>query len=257
MATKNKSVVFTFGRMQPPSVGHQKVITRTMNHAADVGADHAIYVSHTQDNKRNPLSSSEKAAYIKHAMPDANIRTSSKESPSFIHIAKNLHAQGYKHLTMVAGSDRIEEYKDKLNKYNGPDKEFNFKSINVVSAGERDKKAKGVAGMSGTKMRQAALSGDKKSFKGGLMSGLKDEHKEAIYHKIRSVMGVKEDMERRKIPYLLMTEAQKREFLLPFNSFEKKLNENPLLGAEATNLEEEVVESNRLISFKNFFNRTP
>lgn len=208
---KEKTAVYTFGRMNPPTVGHEKLLRKTMDHAKEIGADHHIYVSHSHDKDKNPLAGHEKASYIKKGIPGANVKTSSKESPSFLTAAKELHSKGYKHLVMVAGSDRVDDYHKILHKYNGKEGHYNFKSIKVVSAGQRDPDAEGVEGMSGTKMRQAAKSGDKEKFKSGLLSGLADKHKEEIYSKVRSSMGIKEETTKPRIPFLLMTEKQKEE----------------------------------------------
>jgi hypothetical protein len=119
---------------------------------------------------------------------------SSKEEPSLFHVASKLHAAGHSHLVMVAGSDRVDEYQKTLDKYNGnPGKHgyYNFKSIKVVSAGQRDPDAEGVEGMSGTKMRDHARSGRLETFKSGLPDALKP-HAEEISDHIRSV---KEDYE--------------------------------------------------------------
>lgn len=207
---QEKTAVMTFGRMNPPTVGHEKLINKTIAHANSIGAKHYIFVSHSQDGQKNPLSGSEKASYIKKAIPGANVRTSDKSMPSFMHIAKHLHDQGHEHLVMVAGSDRVNEYHKKLNDYNGKPNSYNFKSIKVVSAGARDPDADGVEGMSGTKMREAAKTGDHKTFKSGLISGLSDKLRTEIYNKVRSAMGIKEKEPaiaeaKNVLPFLLMT----------------------------------------------------
>jgi len=120
---------------------------------------------------------------------------SSKETPSFLHIAKKLHDSGHKHLVMVAGSDRVDEYKEKLNKYNNKEGHYSFKSIKVVSAGSRDPDAEGVEGMSGTKMRAHARAGEMKHFKSGLPKAL-HPHAQEIANHIRSVKeGLEEELE--------------------------------------------------------------
>lgn len=235
----SKKAVFTFGRFQPPTVGHETLIDKTVSHAAETGGHHFVYVSNTQDAKKNPLSSSDKVDVIKAAKPGVNVVAASKETPTFMHVAKKLHDQGYEHLTMVAGSDRVPHYQELLNKYNG--KEFNFKSINVISAGERDEKAAGVKGMSGTKMRQAAVSGDAASFKSGLMSGLTDDQKTAVFKKVRQGLNMSESVKR--IPFLLMTEEQKLAMIKSYSS-------KPAT-AEAPVLKEE----KKFLSFKIFRNK--
>lgn len=191
---KEKTAVFTYGRNNPPTVGHEKLFDKTMAVAKQHNATPHIFTSHSQDNKKNPLSGEHKVKLIKHAYPQAHVGTSNKEMPSMLHIAKHLHSQGHKHLVMVAGSDRVKEYEEKLNQYNGTKENslYNFKSIKVVSAGHRDPDAEGAAGMSGTKLRGHATAGNKEKFKSGLMSKLSDEHKEEAYHATRKALGVNE-----------------------------------------------------------------
>ena len=189
-----KTAVFTYGRNNPPTVGHEKLFDKTIQTAKKHGTAAHIYTSHSQDAKKNPLSAEDKIAAIKHAYPEAHVGSSSKEMPSLLHIAKHLHEQGHHHLVMVAGSDRVGEYKELLGKYNGthPGALYNFKSIHVVSAGQRDPDAEGAAGMSGTKLRGHAIAGEKEHFKSGLLSKLSDEHKENIYKKVRQALKVQE-----------------------------------------------------------------
>lgn len=211
MDKQSDTAAFSFGRHNPPTVGHEKLIQKTVDQSK-LGHDHFVFTSHSQDKKKNPLTGEEKAMYIKHAFPSANVHVSNKEVSGPVQIAKHLHQKGYKHLVMVAGSDRVDEYKNLLHKYNG--KDYHFKSIKVVSAGHRDPDAQGVEGMSGTKMRAAASSGDKKSFHSGLMSGLTDSHRNEIYDKVRQRMGLHENfssyLEKNK-PYLLMTNKERND----------------------------------------------
>lgn len=189
-----KTAVFTYGRNNPPTVGHEKLFDKTIKTAKQHGTVAHIFTSHSQDAKKNPLDSETKVKLIKHAYPEAHVASSSKEMPSMLHIAKHLHEQGHKHLVMVAGSDRVKEYEQKLHQYNGTHEGalYNFKSIKVVSAGQRDPDAEGAAGMSGTKLRSHAISGNKEKFKSGLLSGLSDEHKEEVYNKVRKALKVDE-----------------------------------------------------------------
>ena len=148
----------TFGRMNPPTTGHLKLIDKVKDVAKQHNAGHTVVTSHTQDAKKNPLSGEQKVKHLQRYSPGTNFKTSSKEHPTFLHHAVELHKQGVTHLHMVAGSDRVKEYKEKLNKYNGTHKValYNFKKIHVHSAGQRDPDAEGTTGMSGTKMRDAA-----------------------------------------------------------------------------------------------------
>ena len=192
---KEKTAVFTYGRNNPPTVGHEKLFDKTSEVAKVHGVKPHIFTSHSTDNTRNPLTPEHKVKLIKHAYPNAHVAASSKEMPSVIQIAKHLHNQGHQHLVMVAGSDRVDEYQKLLNKYNGHPDHYNFKTIRVVSAGHRDPDAPGPEGMSGTKLRSHAAAGNKEAFKSGLMSKLSDEHKEEVYNKVRESMSTKEEYE--------------------------------------------------------------
>ena len=209
LEAQEKTAVFTYGRNNPPTVGHEKLFNKTVETAKKHGAVPHIYTSHTQDSKKNPLTGEHKVELIKHAYPQAHVATSHKEMPSMLHIAKHLHDQGHKHLVMVAGSDRVDEYKKKLQQYNGTHEGalYNFKSIKVVSAGQRDPDAEGAEGMSGTKLRSHAISGSKEKFKSGLMSGLSDEHKENVYHAVRKALKVDEIYD----PHLKISKYQEGE----------------------------------------------
>jgi len=134
LEAQEKTAVFTYGRNNPPTVGHEVLFNKTVETAKKHGSIAHIYTSHSQDSKKNPLSSEHKVELIKHAYPQAHVDSSSKEMPSMLHIAKHLHSQGHKHLVMVAGSDRVDEYKKKLQQYNGTHEGalYNFKSIKVV-----------------------------------------------------------------------------------------------------------------------------
>jgi hypothetical protein len=190
---KEKTAVYTFGRMNPPTVGHEKLLRKTIDHANSIGADHHIYVSHSHDSDKNPLAGHEKAGYIKKAMPGANVKTSSKESPSFLTAAKDLHAKGYHHLVMVAGSDRVDHYHKLLHSYNGKEGHYNFKSIKVKSVGgERTEGGSGIESASGTAMRKHVTTRDKESFHKMAPSGMSKAHKDELYHDVRKGMGIHE-----------------------------------------------------------------
>ena len=186
-------MVFAFGRMNPPTAGHSKVVDHVVKTAETHGADHKVIVSHSQDKNKNPLHSDHKVDYLKHVHPDVNVEASSKEHPHFMaHLAK-LHKDGYTHATMVAGSDRVEEFQKLADKYNGPNGQYHFKHLKVVSAGHRDPDAEGTTGVSGTKMRAHAGDNDYESFKKGLHPNASDEHAKKLFHATRGGMGLQNE----------------------------------------------------------------
>jgi len=189
---KDKKIVTAFGRMNPPTTGHQKLIDAVLNKAKAEDADHDIRLSHSHDAKKNPLTQEQKLHHARKMFPKVNFSGSSKEHPSFIHHLKDLHSKGYTHVTMIAGSDRADEYQKLVDKYNKPDGEFHFKSIKIHSAGHRDPDAEGTEGMSASKMRQHAQEGNYHSFKAGLPSHTTHAHAQELYNHVRGGMGIKE-----------------------------------------------------------------
>ena len=193
---KEKHAVLAFGRMNPPTVGHAKLVDKVKEVAKEVGGTHHVVISHSQDAKKNPLSAQDKLKHAKRFFPDTNLSTSDKEHPTFLQHAAKLHKAGATHLHMIAGSDRVDEYKTKLAQYNGTHKGalYNFKHITVHSAGERDPDAEGVSGMSASKMRGHAETGNFKEFKKGIPKHVAPEHAKELYHDVRKGMNLKEDM---------------------------------------------------------------
>lgn len=189
----DRHIVFAFGRMNPPTIGHEVLVNRVLNTAKKNKADHEIVLSHSHDPEKNPLTPEKKLKHAKRFFPEANLSTSSRESPTLIHHLTRLHKAGYTHLTMVADHDRTEEFKKLLNRYNGkPDKKgnipFNFKEINFVLSGERDPDAEGASGMSASKMRKHAENNDFNEFKKGVPSHVSDEHAKELFSDVKQGM---------------------------------------------------------------------
>ena len=188
------TVVFTFGRFNPPTTGHEKLIKKV---ASVAGSNpFRIYPSHSQNPKKDPLPYALKVAYMrKMFLRYGNSIIADKNAKTAIDIAVKLYDEGYTSLVMVAGSDRVKEFSTLLKKYNGVEGKrhgyYKFDSVNIVSAGERDPDAEGVEGMSASKMRAAASAGDFDSFKTGLPSSFKDAQK--LYNDIRKYMGIREE----------------------------------------------------------------
>ena len=183
-----KKVVFTFGRMNPPTKGHMRLVNQTKQIAKSERADAHVYLSHTQNPKKDPLDYKTKLSYAKSAF--GNIVKQSNDR-TVIDILKSLQ-KNYSSVIMVVGSDRVNEFSKLLNKYNG--KDFKFDDIKVMSAGQRDPDAEGVAGMSASKMRDLAMKNDYVEFKMGAAN--KGEQKiKQLFLDVRKGMGLKEEME--------------------------------------------------------------
>ena len=187
------AVVFTFGRFNPPTTGHEKLIQKV---ASVAGSNpFRIYPSQSQNQKKDPLPFALKIAYMRRMFPKyaRNIRAE-KNARTAIEIAVKLHDEGFTDLIMVVGSDRVKEFSTLLKAYNGVEGKrhgfYKFNTIDVVSAGERDPDAEGVSGMSASKMRAAASNSDFDSFEQGLPSGFRDGKK--LYLDVRKYMGIRE-----------------------------------------------------------------
>ena len=152
----SKTAVFAFGRMNPPTAGHKKIGEVIKAQPGDP----FIFITHTQNAKTDPLSFSQKLTFAQKMFP--MIKVGDKAVRTWVQAMQKLEQMGYTDIIYVAGSDRVNEFNQLLNKYNG--KDYNFNSIKVVSAGERDPDAQGLEGMSASKMRDLAARGDKRTF---------------------------------------------------------------------------------------------
>jgi|TARA_R110000822_G_scaffold152811_3_gene292257 hypothetical protein len=190
-----KQIYFTFGRFNPPTTGHGKVIDKL---ASVAGRNpYKVFLAQSQDSKKNPLSYSDKIKYARQVFTKhgRNIIINKKIKTVFDAIA-SLYDEGYNKVTMVVGSDRITEFEVLLNKYNGVKSKhgfYNFESISVVSAGHRDPDGEGVEGMSASKMRTAASTNDFVAFAQGLPKQVSNGNAKKIFNSVRSGMGLKEE----------------------------------------------------------------
>jgi len=190
---KSKPVVFAFGRLNPPTIGHQKLIERIITVAKRVKGLPVLYVSASQDKKKNPLTVKQKVDYLKKLYPRGiQILPAIGSERTFMEILKNRFDKRYTDVYMIAGSDRVAEFKRLIKQYNG--KDYNFDTTEVVSAGERDPDATGATGMSASKMREFAARNDFTSFKQGLITGTKEKDAMKLFKDLKKGMGVNEAM---------------------------------------------------------------
>lgn len=185
-----KKATITFGRMNPPTVGHEKLVDKVIAVARKTQSQPRVYLSHTQNAKKDPLRYAQKIRNAKAAF--GNIVKQSNQK-NIVGIMQSLEKEGVEEVTMVVGSDRVSDFRTFLSKYNG--KDYNFKKITVVSAGARDPDAAGVEGMSASKMRALAADGKEKEFADGAPSGLSAAQKKTLYKDVRRGMNIREEIE--------------------------------------------------------------
>ena len=185
----NKSFAFTFGRFNPPTIGHEKLI-RTV---ASQGMDFKIFLSRSQDAVKNPLSPSDKLKYMTKMFRNYASHIMVMPSNMVLELATKIYNMSYRNITMVVGSDRVAEFKSILNRYNDEKNRhgyYNFEKINIISAGERDPDEEGVTGMSASKLRDYARRGDLKNFKRGVPGNLSEKEKNELFFDVRKGMGL-------------------------------------------------------------------
>tara|TARA_B100000941_G_scaffold80690_1_gene55363 strand:+ start:811 stop:3504 length:2694 start_codon:yes stop_codon:yes gene_type:complete len=194
LEARGDTAVFTFGRFNPPTTGHEKLIDAlAKQQSKNAGSLMYVYPSHSQDAKKNPLPHARKIAYMKKMFRKYAKNIITSKSRNVFEIATELHNKGHRAVVMVVGSDRVAEFDNLLNKYNGVEGKhgyYGFDDIRVVSAGDRDPDAEGVEGMSASKMRAAAAQGDFDSFQMGVPRNFGDAKK--LYDDVRKNMGIRE-----------------------------------------------------------------
>ncbi len=198
------TAVFVFGRFNPPTIGHEKLINAVIAINQREGGTALIYGSHSQDSKKNPLSHKQKFKYLEKMFPRMKKSLQSKATEKNVfEIATELNGK-YDKLVMVAGSDRVDEFTSLLNSYNGIKAKhgfYEFKEIDVISAGARDPDEEGATGMSASKMRKAATQGDFNAFLLGVSDELTVKDKKNMMNDVRKGLKldtIREAMKRRR-----------------------------------------------------------
>lgn len=200
---QGKTLVFAFGRFNPPTIGHEKLIEKVVQLAQRNRAEPRIYPSFSNDKKKNPLNPKDKVKFLKMMTKFPKIIQNDKTSNTPFVVLEKVAQEGFDTVVFVAGSDRVKEFQSKMAPFA---KELGIKNFKVVSAGTRDPDAEGVEGMSASKMRAAAASGNLDLFKKGVSSRINDRFKKDLFDKVRKGMGLKkinETIQRENISHLL------------------------------------------------------
>ena len=186
------TLTLAFGRFNPPTIGHEQLMNVASDAASqDEDGDYLIFPSRTQDKKKNPLDPDTKIAYMQRMYPaHAKNIVNDPETKTIFDVLKQAHNDGYTNVRIIGGADRVKEFDKLSGNYNG--KLYAFDNIEVVSSGDRDPDAKGVEGMSASRMRLAAAESDFKTFREGLPKDLKRSDARELFDVLRGAMQVKE-----------------------------------------------------------------
>jgi hypothetical protein len=216
-----KEVTFTFGRFNPPTVGHEKLLNAVSKVSG--ASKYMIYASQSNDPKKNPLDYNSKVKYMRKMFPrHARSIVLDKNVSNVFDILTKIYDSGYNKVNMVVGSDRVAEFEALIKKYNGVKGRhgfYNFENgVNVISAGERDPDADDVSGMSASKMRAAASANDFASFSKGLPKDFKETQQ--LFNDVRKGMGLKESYDFRS-HLQLQSVSEEREAYVAGDLFEQ------------------------------------
>ena len=193
-AVDQGAISITFGRFNPPTIGHEKLLDKVAREAKASGGTYRVYPSRTEDPTKNPLDAGTKIKYMRMAYPDhSNSIIDNADMRTIFDVLGGLDADGYSSVNIVVGGDRVSEFNSLATKYNGD--LYTFDEIKVTSAGGRDPDAEGVEGMSASKLRKAAVEGDFDTFSNGVGSGLSKKDTEALYLTLRQAMQVEESFD--------------------------------------------------------------
>ncbi len=188
-----KTVVFAFGRFNPPTIGHKKLIDTGKMLASSLNADFFIFPTRTQDRERNPLDFNTKLKFLKTFFPEVKFVETTGQL--FV-VLKWLVDNGYTEAHLIAGSDRVNEFNDIINPYISsmnkvePGVAINFETFRVVDAGQRDPDSEGAPGASGTKARELARAGQEVDFVNLVAPGEDENMKKELYREVRKGMGI-------------------------------------------------------------------
>ena len=106
-----KAVAFAFGRMNPPTAGHEKLIQKVEATARRIKGDGIIYVSASQDRTKNPLDARTKIKYLQPLYRNIKFVAAGGNTRTFMEVLKNALDRKYSDVYMIAGSDRVSEFK--------------------------------------------------------------------------------------------------------------------------------------------------
>lgn len=197
LVEEEKLIYFTFGRMNPPTIGHEKLLDKLASSARS--SSYRVYLSQSQDSKKNPLQYAEKVKIARKMFPrHARAIMLNKKVKTVFDALTSIYDEGWTNIAMVVGSDRVNEFDILIKRYNGKKGKhgfYNFRKINVISAGQRDPDAEGSEGASATKQREAAKANDFTSFAQGLPKKVSNADAKRIFNSVRKGLGLKEEKE--------------------------------------------------------------
>ena len=210
------TAVFAFGRFNPPTIGHEKLIQKVQSMTKQVNGKGYIFLAHTGGTEKDPLDFTTKLSYLRqHFQSDKSLSFGDVRANTIIKVMKVLEQEGRTRVIMIAGDDRVMQFQKLLNQYNGQpnkagDVEYKFDEIQVVSAGQRDPDADDITGVSASKARELAMKGQEQEFSRMVMGGEKGK---VLYDRIQDRFGKEVDENNKKLYNEAMEDAKPTVYL--------------------------------------------
>jgi len=215
LVEEEKTLYFVWGRMNPPTAGHEKLLDFLKQKAGN--NPFRIYLTQSEDNKKNPIPFAQKVKFARKGFPQyARQIMMNKKLKTIFDAMSSFYNEGFKRVVIVAGEDRLREYDVTLKKYNGKKGRhgfYNFERITVLSAGKRDPESKGVEGVSGTKLRGFAEKGDFTKFAQLMPKKLSNADAKQVFNAVRKGLGLKQVKEYRNHVQLSPVSETREDFI--------------------------------------------
>jgi hypothetical protein len=164
-------IIFTFGRFNPPTIGHELLVDSIKDHAQRTNAIPLVISSKTHDGNKNPIPNDKKLQYIQKAFGSEIVHPQLVDN--MVDAFKVVGAHKPHKATIVVGADREKDTQRLINNNNG--KEFHIPEINILVAGPRNLEYNDVSGASGSKARAYARDHNIEGLRAMLHSNLHDE----------------------------------------------------------------------------------
>jgi hypothetical protein len=210
---RSPTAFFAFGRFQPPTKGHAVLINAVADAAADAGGDAYVFVSQSQNKyakytraekklvtnyrnnatrnaarasykktnqTENPLPVERKIYFLKKMFPRTRVRfidTATTQTQTIYKAISALQDAGYESITLFRGTDREGAFsKTKMAEV----------GVNVAAVERGETSENLIRGLSGSKMRAAAVRGDLATLRDGIkMGNITEKNVEDLMENIR------------------------------------------------------------------------
>lgn len=185
------TLTIVFGRFNPPTIAHQELMDTASQISMEEGGDYVIVPSRSFDSKKNPLDPDTKISFMRKMFLDHSEKiVNDPNQITIFDTLKKAHNDGYANVRLVCGSERVKEFENLSNNYNG--QLYQFDMIEIFPVGEVDADGKEVNGITSSRLRLAAAEGDLVTFRDVLPQTLANKDVIQLFDLVRQGMGIEE-----------------------------------------------------------------